>query len=91
LAGGITNSKSILLDDKSIDINIDNNPSVLVYDGIVIKYNSLREIEWVDIVGNGYNGSESIKLVSETNDGGYLVGGSYKSEISIGGRLLTRY
>ena len=47
------------------------------YDGMIIKYNATREVEWAE--GIGGTSFEQIKSVAETSDGGYIVGGYFES------------
>ena len=47
------------------------------YDGMVIKYNSNGEVEWAE--GIGETSDDRISSVSETSDGGYIVGGYFRS------------
>ena len=50
---------------------------------MVIKYNQNGEVEWVKGIGGGSN--DSINSVSETTDGGYIVGGYfYSNSIDLG-------
>ena len=46
-------------------------------DGVIIKYSRNGEIEWAKSVGGNEN--ESISVVKESLDGGYIVGGYFKS------------
>ena len=46
-------------------------------DGLIIKYNSIGEIEWAQEIGG--NEDEYLYSIEETKDGGYIVGGSFKS------------
>ena len=39
------------------------------WSGMVIKYNAEREVEWAEVIGT------QINSVSQTNDGGYIIGG----------------
>ena len=47
------------------------------YDGMIIKYNATGEVEWAEGIGGTYE--DRINSVSETSDGGYIVGGYFKS------------
>ena len=46
-------------------------------DGMIIKYSSAGKVEWTQVIGGKYR--ESVKSVSETLDGGYIVGGDFES------------
>ena len=71
IVGGNFRSKSIDLENGISLANRGNN------DGIVIKYSSSGEVEWAKGIGGNYN--EFIIKVSETTDGGYIVGGYFDS------------
>ena len=47
------------------------------YDGIVIKYSSMGDVEWAHVIGG--DNDDSINTVAKTNDGGCLVGGYFES------------
>ena len=52
-------------------------------DGMLIKYNASGEVEWAE--GIGGTSDDRIFSVSETRDGGYIVGGYfYSSSIDLG-------
>ena len=58
------------------------------YDGMIIKYNSNGEVEWARSVGGSNN--DYIESVSETSDGGAIVGGYFRSSsIQVGEYTLT--
>ena len=54
-----------------------NNSSTDYYDGMLIKYSSNGEVEWAQ--GIGESDYEEINSVAETSDGGYIVGGYFRS------------
>ena len=67
---------------NSSNIDLGNGKSLKDYifyysDGMVIKYSQDGEAEWAK--GIGGTGSDYIKSVAETNDGGYIVGGYFES------------
>ena len=52
-------------------------------DGILIKYDKNRQIEWKETFGG--NSDDNIQSIVQTNDGGYVVGANFNSgEIQIG-------
>ena len=57
------------------------------WDGIVIKYNEEGKVEFATSVGG--TGYDYITSVAETKDGGYIVGGSFSSNIQVGAYALT--
>ena len=68
-------------DDRSIDLGNGislTNTNVRFCDGMIIKYGNSGEVEWAKVIGGTNN--DSINSVSETTDGGYIVGGSFKSK-----------
>ena len=71
IVGGEFNSRSIELGNG---ISLTNKG---YQDGMIIKYNSKGEVEWAEGIGGIY--SDEITSVSETSDGGYIVGGYFKS------------
>ena len=83
IAGGNFISSKIRLEDGTI---LTNNGEA---DGMLIKYNSKGKIEWSKVVGGSKN--DSIDLISETADTGYLVLVYFESEnINLGnGIILT--
>ena len=64
------------------------------YSGLIIKYDKEGEVEWATSVGGtGANGAsiDGIHSVVETNDGGYIAGGYFNSEvIQLGDYTLTK-
>ena len=66
------------------------------YAGMIIKYNSLGDVEWVKTVDGPSNEqykTESLSAVCESKDGGYLVGGSFRSsylDLEDGKKLVNR-
>ena len=77
IVGGYFNSSSI---DLGNGISLTNNGNG---DGMVIKYSGSGEVEWAKGIGGTF--SDHINSVSETSDGGYIVGGEfYSSSIDLG-------
>ena len=67
-------------DDRSIDLGNGislTNTNVRFCDGMIIKYGNSGEVEWAKVIGGTNN--DSINSVSETTDGGYIVGGYFES------------
>ena len=60
-------------------------------DGMIIKYSSSGETEWAKAIGGSDN--DNIRSLSETTDGGYIVGGFFESSsINLGnGITLSNY
>ena len=71
IVGGHFKSKSI---DLGNGVSLTNKGSD---DGMVIKYSSTGEVEWAQGIG-GTKG-DCINSVAATTDGGYIVGGYFKS------------
>jgi len=71
IVGGYFNSSSI---DLGNGISLTNKGN---YDGMIIKYNAAGEVEWAK--GIGGTSEDHIESVIETSDGGYIVGGYFKS------------
>ena len=74
IVGGYFNSSSI---DLGNGINLNNFTSTVYSDGMLIKYGSSGEVEWAKGIGGTF--SDHINSVSETSDGGYIVGGYFNS------------
>ena len=68
IVGGYFDSNSI---DLGNGVILNNNGSK---GGMLIKYNADGEVEWARSIGN-----DSINSVSQTTDGGYIVGGYFES------------
>ena len=84
IAGGYFYSRSIQVGDYTLT----NNGSSGNSDGMIIKYNSIGEVEWARSVGG--SGYDEIKSVAETSDGRAIVGGYFQSSsIEIDGKTLT--
>ena len=73
IVGGTFNSKSVDLGDGVVL----NNKGT--YDGMIIKYTSEGKVEWAKEIGG--SDQDGIESISETADGGCIVGGSFSSEI----------
>lgn len=81
VAVGDFNSSEIKIGDKTL-ISVGNT------DGMIIKYNKKDEIEWAKNIGGTED--DSIQSVTTTIDGGYIIGGYFKSsEIKIENQTLT--
>jgi len=91
IVGGKFNSISINLENGIVLNNDNNNSYYSFYDVMIIKYNSLGDIEWTKVVGG--ERSEYITSMSATSDGGYIVGGyfySYYIEFENGSRIINK-
>lgn len=70
--------------DATIDfgngVSINNTEHINGYIGIILKYNSDREAQWVKALKG--SGKEFIDTVLETQDGGYLAGGRFSNRTS---------
>lgn len=77
IVGGCLESKTIDLGNGvTISSGGDNN-------GMIVKYNAEGEAEWAKTIGGKSN--NRINSISETTDGGYIVGGEFLSNnISLG-------
>ncbi len=71
VVGGYFDSSSITLDNGKVLTNNGNS------NGMIIKYNNNKEIEWAKSVGG--NSYDKITSVVATNDGGYIVVGKFTS------------
>lgn len=59
-------------------------------DGIIIKYNENKEIEWYKVIkGDEGSGSEYLKSVSITKDNGYIIAGTFNSKNIVLGENIT--
>ncbi len=57
-------------------------------DGLIVKYNAGREVEWAKNIGGSWD--DQINSVAETSDGGYIIGGYFQSStIEAGNITLT--
>ena len=65
--------------------------SSIYTDGLIIKYSSSGATEWAKTIKGGYDCSEYIKSVTETSDGGYIVGGYFDSDIIELGNQVKLY
>ncbi len=84
VVGGNFGSTSI---DLGNGVVLNNNGSTSYSDGMLIKYSAEGEVEWAKEVG-GVN-EDKINSVAPTNDGGYIVGGSFKSlNIDLGNDIV---
>ena len=83
IVGGYFDSSSI---EFGNGINITNKGEI---DGMVIKYSSNGEVEWAEEIGG--DSEDYINSVAESSDGGYVVGGYFKSStIDLGsGAILS--
>ena len=64
-----------------------NGSSTSGSDGLIIKYNSQRQVEWATNVGGSSN--DGINAIIETSDEGYIAVGYFYGTIEIGGYTLT--
>ena len=81
IAGGYFYSDSIQVGDYTLTSNGSS-------DGMIIKYSSEGEVEWATTVGG--SNQDYIYSVSETSDGGAIVGGYFESDsIQVGDYTLT--
>ncbi|MCI9448556.1 MAG: hypothetical protein HFH36_14575, partial [Lachnospiraceae bacterium] len=71
VVGGYFKSSSIDLGNEEVLNNSGN------YDGIIIKYDESGNVEWGKTVGG--SNSDCINCIIETIDGGYIIGGYFKS------------
>ena len=80
IVGGYFQSRSIAVGDYTLNNNSSNTDDS---DGMVIKYGADGEVEWATSIGG--DAYDEINSVSETTDGGYIVGGYFKSKsIAVG-------
>ncbi|MCI8587147.1 MAG: hypothetical protein HFJ49_00860, partial [Clostridia bacterium] len=83
IVGGYFTSTSIELENGDI---LENNGG---QDGMIIKYDSEGNVEWGKAVGG--EGHEKITSISQTSDGGYIVGGYFESSnIDIGKGIILQ-
>ena len=86
IVGGDFESSSI---DLGNGISLRNKGSTNYSDGMLIKYNARGEVEWAE--GIGGSNTDKITSVSETSDGGYIVGGYFNSSsIDLGNGISLR-
>ena len=84
IVGGNFESSSIQVGDYTL---IQDGGYLGYSDGMIIKYSSSREVEWARSVGG--SGNEQITSIASTSDGGYIVGGYFKSSsIQVGDYTL---
>ena len=88
LLGGYFKSSSIDLGNGN---SINNHGSIYYTDGMIIKYNSEGASEWGISIGGSDN--DRINSITETTDGGYLVGGFFhSSSINLGnGKQISNH
>ncbi len=80
IIGGYFKSNSI---DLGNGVTLTSNGE---YDGIIVKYNANREVEWSKVIGG--TSDDYISALTECNDGGYLAVGSFKSSsIDLGNKI----
>ena len=74
--------------------NIDLGNEVLLTsngstDGMIAKYSSLGELEWIKKIGSTYE--EEINTIVSTSDNGFIVGGYFKSaDIDLGNNVMLK-
>ena len=95
IVGGCFGGRSITIGEYTLsyhDENYDDN--TYAPDGIIIKFKEKQvpEILVKKAESIGGTSSEYIMSVSETTDGGYVVGGYFKSDsITVGDTTLTNH
>ena len=77
VAGGYFKSSNINLGNDIVLTNDDSQK------GMVIKYNSNKEVEWAKAVG------KTINAVVGCSDGGIVVGGSFSKDIDLGNGITV--
>ena len=83
VVGGYFSSSEIKIGENVLENKGSN-------DGFVAKYSQTGEIEWIKQIGG--NDDDQIKSVAETSDGGYVVGGSFKTHtIQLDDYILTNH
>ena len=80
IAGGYFYSSSVTIGGETYTSKGD-------YDGIIIKYSSTGEEEWVKTYGGRRD--DRINSVASTAEGGYIAGGYFYSSVTIGGETYT--
>ena len=87
IVGGYFSSDEIQVGDYTLINNKgEDQYGTYKYNGIIIKYDGEGEVEWARSVGGDDN--DYIYSVSETSDGGYIAGGSFKGDIQVGDYTL---
>ncbi len=83
LVGGVFRS-TITLDDENVLSSKGDS------DGLILKYSKDGELEWYKQVGT--SGSDTIRSVIQSVDGGILVGGSFRNVLTFGDKnVLSPY
>ena len=83
LAGGYFYSKTIQVGNETLTNNSINSGS----DGLIIKYNSVGEVEWTKNIGG--SGDDYIYSVAQTSDEGFIAGGYFQGTIQVEDETLT--
>ena len=84
IAGGSFGGSSIQVGNETLT----NNGGRYTDDGLLIKYDADGEMEWAKSFGGG--STDTITSITETKDGGILVGGNFYSDtIQVGNFTLT--
>ena len=87
IAGGYFKSSSIDLGNGIILIKKSSNTTYS--EGMLIKYNSIGEVEWAQTIGATKQGE--ITSIVETKDGGYIVAGDFESSsINLGNGVILK-
>ena len=73
---------------SSIQVGNETLKSSGYSDGLIIKYSSTGEVEWVKSFVGG-SSDDRILSVAETSDGEYIVGGYFYRSIQVGNETLT--
>ena len=69
--------------------NLENNNYTSESKGMIIKYDAKGDVQFTDVIGDDIGDYTFIETVAKTNDGGYIVGGSFDSEeIKVGSYVL---
>ncbi len=77
VVGGFFYSSTITLDNGT---ELKNNSNSTSYsDGIIIKYKENGDIEWEKTIGGTFSRNDYIESVCATEDGGFVVGGSFST------------
>ena len=87
IAGGTFGSDSITIGNNTITHIKEHSHDFSFDDGLIVKYNSSHEIEWIQTV-LGYR-LEKISSVIQTKDDGFIAVGEFSSDsITIGDKTL---
>ena len=92
IVGGYFNSNSLNVGNGITLTNRYNvNSGRLYSDGMIIKYNSNGRPEFAKSITSNEYGSEQVKSIIKTNDGGFLVSGLYSSSrVDLGNDIVLK-